>query len=156
MPEVDIIGSMYPLPDEVRAEQWDEIRAVDCLEHWTYRETDVMLADWASVLAPGGRLFIQVPDAERIMTWFTMDPLRLVQSLPTELPQTPLAGATWRLLGGHADGERVHDSDDFRWNAHYAMFSTSSLITAIETAGLELESVNTNPFPNIQLMARKP
>jgi predicted SAM-dependent methyltransferase len=154
-PFVDIVGSAYPLPDEVTAQEWDEIRAVDVLEHLSYRDTPNVLAGWAKVLAPDGRLFVQLPDAETIMRWFVQSPRRLMHGLPKDLPQTPLAGATWRLLGGHADGERVEDGGDFRFNAHYALFSKVSLCDALADAGLTVESCVTNPFPNLQCWARK-
>lgn len=153
-PNVDRVAPAWPL-DWVADASIAEIRAVDVLEHLSYRDTTAVLADWARALAPGGRLFVQVPDAEMIMHRFAAGDRCLVDGLPPELPQTVLAGATWRLLGGHADGMYAAAGDDFRWNAHYALFSVDSLRDAIGTAGLEVVSCTVNGHPNIQLWATK-
>lgn len=154
-PRVDRVAPAWPL-DWVADGSVAEIRAVDVAEHVSYRDTDRMFADWARVLAPGGRLFVQVPDAAEIMRRFAINDARLATGLPPELPQTALAGATWRLLGGHADGTFVADGDDFRLNAHYALFSTRSLRDAVRAAGLTVTSCTVNAHPNILLHARKP
>lgn len=153
-PDVDIIGPAFPLdlPDE----SVHEIRAVDVLEHLSYWDTDTALTEWARVLAPGGRLYVQVPDAELIMHWFVSFPELLIERLPEGLPPTPLAGATWRLLGGHNDGVCAADGDDFRWNAHYALFSIRSLPEALARAGLRVESIDVNGHPNLCCWASKP
>jgi SAM-dependent methyltransferase len=150
----DIVGSAWPLrmPDN----SVGEIRAVDVLEHLSYMHTEAVLADWFRVLRPGGRIYIQVPDAEMIMHWFVDLPQLLVERLPDYLPQTPLAGATWRLLGGHNDGVYVKDDDHWMMNAHYALFSPVSLRLALETAGFEIESLVGNPHPNLLCWAVKP
>ena len=44
----------------------DEIFANDVLEHISWRETKKVLAEWARVLKPGGKIYIQSPDIEAI------------------------------------------------------------------------------------------
>lgn len=153
-PDVDIVGSAWPLnlPDD----SVGEIRAVDVLEHLSYWDTAEILADWFRVLRPGGKIYIQVPDAQTIMEWYVNRPAELLHRLPANLPQTPMAGAAWRLLGGHHDGVYVEDNQDFRWNAHYAMFSFSSLLKAMTKAGFVDIEITTNPHPNLLCNARKP
>lgn len=148
-PGVDIVGPAHPLPPSIGFGSVSEIRAVDVLEHLSYRDTDAALIGWSAVLAPGGRLYVQVPDAETIMRWFLERPSMLLRNLPPELPQTPLAGAAWRLLGGHADGSFVMAGDEWRLNAHYAMFSKLSLNMALRHAGLDVESIEVNAHPNL-------
>lgn len=145
----DVMATATALP--FRDGSIEALRAVDVLEHMSYRDTDRVLAEWARVCAPHAELYVQVPDADRIIQWYTGSPRRLLVSLPAELPQTPLAGAAWRLLGGHADGERVDVAagDDWRWNAHYAMFSTHSLRSALARAGFGVSQCTTNQFPNL-------
>lgn len=155
-PGVDIVGSGYPLPAEACAHQWDHIRAVDVLEHFSYRDTHAVLRGWASVLKPGGTLFVQVPDAHTIMTWYCDNPQRLLRGLPRDLPQTALTGAMWRLLGGHADGGYARDGDDWRWNAHYAMFTAGSLTRHLERAGFDVTYVQANDHPNLLVDAVRP
>lgn len=154
-PDVDKVAAAWPL-DWVDDGAVTEIRAVDVLEHISYRDSTAVLIDWVRVLAPGGRLFVQVPDADEIMRRYTRRDRRLVRGIPAELPQTVLAGATWRLLGGHADGNYATDGDDWRWNAHYALFSVESLTDTVKAAGLTVESCGVNPHPNIQMWAAKP
>jgi len=154
-PQVDRAAPAWPL-DWVADGSVAEIRAVDVLEHLSYRDTPAVLADWARALTPGGHLFVQVPDAALIMRRFAADDRRLVDGLPAELPQTVLAGAAWRLLGGHADGDYATEGDDWKWNAHYALFSVESLRSAVEAAGLRVARCVVNAHPNIQLTAVKP
>lgn len=169
-PGVDIIGSAFPL-SMIEDESVSEIRAVDVLEHLSYRDTDAALAEWARVLCPGGRLFVQVPDADLLMRWYVAaewggsDPeadarandcaQRLLRGVPPGVPRGLLGAVTWRLLGGHDDGERVLHGDDWRLNAHYALFSGDSLNRAIVAAGLVPESCTVNAHPNLQLWAHK-
>lgn len=152
-PDVDIVGPAWPLnlPDA----SVGELRAVDVLEHLSYWDTDAILADWFRVLRPGGKLYVQVPDADLIMQWYCNDPSLLVARVPVDLPQTPLAGAAWRLLGGHNDGVYVKGGQDFRLNAHYALFSSVSLRLALTKAGFEIEAMQINSHPNILCWAVK-
>lgn len=154
-PGVDKVASAWPL-DWVQDGTVTEIRAVDVLEHISYRDTTAVLADWARVLASAGRLYVQVPDADKIIRLYMTDDRALTRGLPADLPQTALAGATWRLLGGHRDGTYAADGDDWRWNAHYALFSPWSLTAAVQAAGLEVQSCRTNAHPNILMWCRKP
>lgn len=144
----DAFGTLPFADGEVEA-----LRAIDCLEHGSYRDTDRALAEWARVCAPDAPLFVQVPDFGEIIRWYVEEPELL--TTPPDLPQTPLAGAVWRLFGGHADGQYVTDGDDFRFNAHYAAFTHDSLRDALERAGFTVDRIATNPHPNLQAFARK-
>lgn len=158
-PDVDIVGPAYPLdlPDR----SVGEIRAVDVLEHISYRLTDRVLADWFRVLRPGGLLYVQVPDAHRIMleygVAFQQDESQeswLSTRIPAELPQTMLMGATWRLLGGHEDSDNGRDGAAF--NVHLAMFSELSLRNALADAGFTINDVQRNGHPNLMATVTKP
>lgn len=133
----------------------EEIRAVDCLEHLSYRHTDEALAEWARVLTPGGLLYVQVPDAERIMTWYVKNKALLLERLPEDLPRTPEMGAAWRLLGGQEDGTITQDGDDWRYNAHYALFSAETLTLALNGAGFDIDKLEVNVHPNLMVWAHK-
>lgn len=167
-PDVDFVGPAWPLdfPDGCL----EELRAVDVLEHVSYWDTDACLAEWARVLVPGGRLFVQVPDAEHIMDDYVaavgLRPERipgeqagatahLTRGLPAGLPSTPLAGAAWRLLGGQSDGKYAKDGDDGDWNLHRALFDAGSLESALVRAGFGVESMESNAHPNLQAWAVK-
>jgi len=150
---VDLVAPAYPLPFE--NESVDELRAVDVLEHISYRDTRAVLVEWARVLRPGGMLYVQVPDAGEIMSWFSFHPARLLERIPDELPQTPISGVAWRLLGGHMDGQSVRDGDDFRWNAHYALFTRVSLEHGLRSAGFVVKKCETNGHPNLMCWATR-
>lgn len=132
-----------------------ELRAVDVLEHLSYRDAPAALAEWARVLRPDGQLYVQVPDAELIMLRFVHDPAALLERIPNDLPVSPLMGAQWRLLGGHRDGGIIGPGDDWRWNAHFSMWSTESLMAALDTAGFHVERIGSNDHPNICCHARR-
>lgn len=154
-PNVDIRAEAHLLP-MIQDGAVDEILAVDVLEHLSYRQTDGALREWARVLRRGGRIYVQVPDAETIMLWFAREPTRLIDRCPEDLPRTALAGAAWRLLGGHVDGTYAQQGDDWKWNCHGALFSSGSLTKALEAAGLVIESIETNAHPNLCAWAVKP
>lgn len=140
-----VVADVRALP--FRTGSVTELRATDILEHLSYRQTDAVLAEWARVCRTGARFYVQLPDAETIMRWFVAADPRL--TVPPDLPQTPLAAAAWRLLGGHFDGGVVEAGEDWRWNAHYAFFSKESLTAALDRAGFRVIKIRTNPFPNL-------
>lgn len=140
-----VVADVRALP--FRTGSVDALRATDILEHISYRQTAEVLAEWARVCRRGARAYFQMPDAETIMRWYCAGDHRL--TTPPDLPQTPFAGAMWRLLGGHFDGHVVESGEDWRWNAHYAFFSSNSLRDALETAGFRVTKIRTNPFPNL-------
>lgn len=152
-PDVDIVGPMWPL--NIPNGSVSEIRAVDVVEHDHYTHTEPMLTEWARVCAPGARVYIQVPDCETIMRWFVNEPHLLVERIPKHLPQTPISGAQWRIMGGGVDGTYAQEGDDWRWNWHAAMFSKDSLVAALDKAGFDIESIETNPHPNLMCWAVK-
>ena len=129
----------------------DELEAVDVLEHISYRHTGATLWEWRRVLKQGGRLFVQVPDADEIMRWYVNEDLRLLRT-DGSVPRTHLAGAMWRLLGGHGD-DRYASIDQWHLNAHNAMFSARSLATELECAGFGVTRIKSNAHPNLQAWA---
>jgi len=63
----DLTKYPYPFDDEVA----DEIRAVELLEHISFRETINVLKEWNRILKPGGKLHIQVPAIDKMCNMFT-------------------------------------------------------------------------------------
>lgn len=149
----DVVASVAQLP--FADDSIDALSAVDVLEHLSYRDTDAVLAEWLRVAQRDASLYVQVPDAGLIMRWYVQSPQLLLNHLPGSLPQTALAGAAWRLLGGHADDVYVSADGDWRWNAHYALFTPESLRKALERAGWSVVELVVNPFPNVQAWATR-
>lgn len=144
-----------PIPFEDGA--FDEIRAVDVLEHISYWHTEVALAEWARLLAPGGRLYVQVPDCGRILNEFVANQRAWADRLPDGLAGLPpIVSVAWRILGGHADGAFTLGDDDWRHNAHYAMFDSPSIRWYLRRAGLAVVSLESNFHPNLLVWAEKP
>ncbi len=152
-PRADVVADVLKLP--FADGEVDAISAIDVLEHLSYRDTDAALAEWARVCAPGATIYVQVPDAETIMYWFTKSPHRL-ETWERGQSCTALHGAQWRLLGGHADGQYVDASGDWRWNAHYSLWSEESLRDAMQNAGFRFERpIDSNCHPNLLAHAVK-
>lgn len=98
--------SAYPL--NVLHGDYDEIRASHLLEHFSYRETAAVLADWVSKLKPGGILKIAVPDFDKIM-----------RDADEKLFEP-------YLMGSHTD----------EYDYHKAIFTTDKLTKQLQNAGL--------------------
>ncbi len=143
----DAVGPL-PWPDG----HFDLIVAVDVLEHISYRHTDRALTEWARVIRPGGKLYVQVPAADVVFEWHTTGNPKLCR-WENDQPCTPLHGAQWRLLGGHGDN-RYASEDDWRLNAHYSLWSERSLRDALEPLGFSCASV-VNGHPNVLMDAVK-
>lgn len=155
-PGVDLVGPAWPLPDEIGNGEVTELRAVDVLEHISYRHTHQVLANWWAAMSKGGELYVQVPDAERCVDWYWNQPHLLIERVPDELPQTPLSGLTWRLLGGQEDGLYALNAEEADFNLHRALFSEESLSLALQAAGFVVERLRVNGHPNLMAWARKP
>lgn len=149
-----VLAGALDLP--FRSGSIEEIRAVDVLEHISYRDTDRALAEWARVLRPGAPIYVQVPDADKIMRWYVAGDSRL-RALDVVRPCPLMLGAQWRLLGGHNDGKFADDrlGDDWRWNAHYSLWSTHDLTLALDRAEFAVDTIRTNGHPNILCHARR-
>lgn len=138
-------------------ETFDEIVAQDVLEHIPYRRTVLALTEWRRLLVPGGRLYLQVPDCGRIMREYVDRPARWRERLPADLEGLPpIIGVAWRVLGGQDDGAFSKDGDDWRLNGHYAMFDEPALRWYLRAAGLSVESIESNPHPNLLCWAYRP
>lgn len=165
-PHVDVhadVSTWLPFEDATV----DEIRAVDVLEHISYRRAPAALREWARVLAPGGRLYVQVPDFAEVVRWFTEDrdgkmhqrgrQLARAGVLHVDPDEAMLVDiAEVILLGGHDDGTHVHAGDDWTLNAHYSLWTAPKLRFELEAAGFEGGSITTNSHPNLCAWAVKP
>jgi len=152
----DVVCDAVSLPFD--DESFDGLRAVDILEHMSYTVTHVALAEWARVLKPGGELYVQVPDVRMAVEDYLAGVDRpgyrpLIVPELEHLP--PIVSLAWRLLGGHDTTSHVTEGDDWRWNAHYALFDESSLTWYLGQAGFTVRSIETNFHPNLLCWAIK-
>ena len=98
---------VYPLP-QYADNSVDEIRASHVLEHLSFGEAHLALAEWHRVLKPGGRIRIAVPDIDLILA--TDDPKKL-----------------HFLMGGQLD------ENDF----HRSAYDAKTLAFYLDSAGFE-------------------
>ena len=109
----------------------DEIRASHILEHFSFGDAQVALAEWVRVLKPGGRIRISVPDVDKTLA-MKDDPNRL-----------------FYLMGGQTDADDFHRSawDEQRLGAemiHAGIarlkhWESANTDTAAEPCSLNLE-----------------
>lgn len=129
-------SEIFPLP--YADESVDEIRASHCLEHFPYRNVEVIVKDWVRTLKKGGKLRIAVPDFKQIAEDYLAGKAQPNESY---------------LLGGQVD------QNDF----HKALFDRDKLRALLAGTGLvlirpwksELEDCAAYPI-SLNLEARKP
>lgn len=146
-PMVIADASVLPFADQ----SFTRIKVVDVLEHISYRDTQRVLAEWARVMKPKGRIYIQVPEARVAIEQFVSGELRV----NPELDPPKISTLAWILLGGHYDEEYTLDAESWRFNAHYALFDVESLRWYLKVAGFRIIQMEVNPHPNILCWAEK-
>lgn len=140
-----------------------ELRAVDILEHVSYRNVVDVAKEWGRVLAPGCQFYVQVPDAKRALLEMWSNEVRrgkdmgIVQRREAQhkrasefnLPDHPDFTINWILMGGQDDGTFVAQPGDWRFNSHYVLFSKELLLWVLDEAGLVVDRIESNPHPNL-------
>lgn len=112
----DVIADVGALP--FRAGTAEHVIAADVLEHVLPWQVGPTLAEWARVLAPGGRLSVRVPNLAELgrRIWRGED----------------VRDSIVNILGGHRWG------DEGRWDCHHVGFTPETLRVALEAAGLSV------------------
>ena len=64
----DLVGDARSLP-QLPSGHYEEIIAQDVLEHLERADGPKALAEWRRLLAPGGRLWLRVPDLPSLLRW---------------------------------------------------------------------------------------
>ena len=90
----------------------DLIYASHCLEHFSHRKIAEVLKEWYRVLKKGGVLRVSVPDFDLL--------LQIYRNNRNDINTIVLP-----LMGGQ----------DYRYNFHYAVFTTSSLSSLLRETG---------------------
>lgn len=110
-PHVHLVGpadQLWPLPDGAA----EVLYASHVLEHLSHRVTRATLGEWARVLAPGGAIFVAVPDFDRIVQRY------LERGGRVDEVEGPLMG-----------------EQDYDANTHRAVFNRARLSGLLEGAG---------------------
>lgn len=129
----------------------DALKAVDVLEHISYRDTVETLNEWSRVLKRRGELYIQVPEARVAIDRFING--QLVS--PDGVDDFDIVKLAWVLLGGHYDDCYIKNKENWRYNAHYALFDQNTLRSYLKMAGFRVQRMKVNQHPNILCWARK-
>ena len=110
-----------PLPFD--DESADEVHAYHVFEHFYRYEADAILMDWVRVLKPGGKLVLELPCLDKIVSIFHHC-IKTQQELPENL-------TLWGLYGDpkYANPAMVH-----RW-----CYSMTELRDMMELNGLKVE-----------------
>lgn len=127
----------------------DEIRACDVLEHFSYRDTIRVLKEWLRVLVPGGKVYIQTPNAKLLAERWLKNDLPLMDGMPIDF------SASYWIMGGQNDHNFATDGDDWRLNAHYTMFSPESVAFYLRCAGFSRWDIQSDGGSNMMIWAYK-
>jgi len=147
-PNLDYVSSVDSLP-MFEDNSADEMRACDVLEHFSYRDTIRVLTEWFRILKPGGKIYIQVPNAKLLAERWINNDLPLMNGMPIDF------SASYWIMGGHNDGVFAKDDETWRFNAHYTLFSPESLRFYLEKVGFKNIDIQSDGGSNLICWAWK-
>jgi ubiquinone/menaquinone biosynthesis C-methylase UbiE len=151
-PHLEYIRSADSL-DMFQNDTVEEIRACDVLEHFSYRDTLRVLGEWYRILKPGSKIFIQCPNGKLLAQMW----------LDNKLPQMNIKGvlmpvdfsASYWIMGGQEDSVFAKAGDDWRFNAHYTLFSPESLEFYLKQVGFTSVDIQGDGGSNLMCWAVK-
>ena len=118
LPGVDLVRDLRePLPYNDYC--IDEIRAIDVLEHFSWRDTDRIFKDWVRVLKPGGLIIVCVPNIKAHI----------------ELLQMGAVDKRYDGAWGYFIAN-IFGGQDYEGNYHKTTFTQSSIKNLFEKNGL--------------------
>lgn len=120
LPGIDIVCDFWELPKHVDAGSCEELEMTHMLEHFPMKDTHRALELVNSLLAPGGQLYIEVPN-------FAWQALEIVVD-PTN-----------RQVVEYAYGGQLNE-----WDFHYMGFTPEILQEDLENAGFVVDELRPN------------
>lgn len=150
-PHLEHVGNADDLPFQDGS--FEEMRACDVLEHFSYRDTVRVLKEWHRVLAPGGKIYIQCPNAKLLAERWIKGDLPIMHIGATTMP-IDFSASYW-ICGGQEDNTFAHKGDDWRWNAHYTLMSPESLEFYLKEAGFSRCTIDSDGGSNMVCWAYK-
>jgi predicted SAM-dependent methyltransferase len=109
----------------------EEIAALDVLEHSSWRELDAVLTMLARKLRPGGVLFVQAPDLEKIAAAY-------------------LQGT----LDHHGAQRLLYGDQGYPENTHRNIWSPAEAVRRLQMVGLQVERLEHINY-NVQVWGRR-
>jgi predicted SAM-dependent methyltransferase len=129
LPGIDIVCDFWDLPTKVKPESCEEIHATHVLEHFPMARVDEMFRLLHSLLKPGGKLYIEVPNFQ----WHA-----------EEILKNPKNRQIIRYaFGGQKD----------KYDFHYNGFTPDILFEDLTNNGFIVDSLS--PYSSIECWARK-
>jgi ubiquinone/menaquinone biosynthesis C-methylase UbiE len=144
-PHLEHVGSADNLP--WADQSFSEARASDVLEHFSYRDTVRVLKEWLRVLEPGGRIYIQCPNAKLLAERWLKNDLPIMHISGNEMP-IDFSASYW-ICGGQEDETFAKEGDDWRFNAHYTLLSPESLRYYLKLAGFNKVNIESDGGSNM-------
>lgn len=144
----DLTKFPYPFEDNSA----EEILSEEVLEHISFLKTDRVLSEWYRILAPLGKLQIQVPDIGRMCEYYAKG--EICDCVPQKAPSWDAykANPDCFKCGGRGkihpkrwylafSGAQKHD-----WDAHLAHFTRESLEVLLDKVGFVDIYFEENPY----------
>lgn len=120
-PHANITASMERLPFADGSA--DHLRACHVLEHQSYLYILPTLVEWYRVLAPGGTLFVAVPNVPAYLT-----------------PDGDMVMINHHVMGSlQPPGYDALDKPAWWWQAHHTLFDSTMLRAFLELAGFTVQ-----------------
>lgn len=134
--EPDILAEVPPLPKQVKAQQWNQVKAVHVIEHFFYEVADELLAGIYEVLEPGGRLVLEQGNLEWICK-------AILNQVPKPVDRYSFMGGDERWMTLWNLYPQPHMIDGNPYNYHLSGWSPSILTAAVVGAGFKPGNVTT-------------
>lgn len=119
LPDIEIVCDIRDLPKNVEAGSCEAILARHVLEHFPHHQTVEVLTEWRSLMKPGARILIEVPNLE----WQCQ----------------AILAASERDHRGEWTQDKVvvlmYGDQDYPGNAHLTGFTSWTLMASMEAAG---------------------
>lgn len=130
LPGIDICCEFFDLPNHVKPESCEEIQMTHVLEHFDMKKVPPVLDVLKQLLAPGGKLYLEVPN----FYWHALE----IISNPKN-----------RQIVEYAFGGQKNE-----WDYHYNGFTPEILDEDLKLAGFKVDELR--PNSSIECWASKP
>jgi predicted SAM-dependent methyltransferase len=146
LPHIECVCQMDVVPYPAGA--FSHLRANDVLEHQSWALVPSTLREWARLLAPDGRAYIQVPDGRYVIDQWRSGAI-------------DTRALNYWLLGGHGTDRAAHTGVDERgvprwiWNAHHTVFTAEWLQELLEAAGFTDVRIESDGGSNLMCWSKR-
>lgn len=145
LPGVDKVVDLSKFPWPWEDKSVDEILMLDFLEHFPYRQTEVVLAEAWRILKLDGKIVIQVPDLEHCAKAASFDPPFLCNRCGWEYKKDDLRANFFQCGSceqpwidcATAAIHRLYGGQDYEGNWHFTAFTKMQIKIMLDMNGFE-------------------